>query len=315
MKCGRRAPPTSCASPSAARAPRSCNTSPSAKARSSTRCSQGKTGSGKSTLLHIIITNLALTCSPDEVEFYLIDFKKGVEFKCYADAKLPHAKVVAIESDREFALSVLQRIDEELKRRGEMYRKIGAQDLAGYKRAGGTEPMPRAMLIIDEFQEFFVEDDSVAQGAALLLDRIVRQGRAFGIHVFLGSQTLGGAYTLARTTLGQMVIRIALQCNEADAALIMDDTNTAPRLLSRPGEGIYNDAAGAVEGNSPFQVVWLTDEERDAEPPQSFPATRAAARLRHETSRSSLKATCPPMCVTMRCSPIRARHSAAQSTR
>lgn len=223
----------------------------------------GKTGSGKSTLLHIIITNLALTCSPDEIEFYLIDFKKGVEFKCYADAKLPHAKVIAIESDREFALSVLQRIDEELKRRGELYRKLGAQDLAGYKRAGGTEPMPRAMLIIDEFQEFFVEDDSVAQGAALLLDRIVRQGRAFGIHVFLGSQTLGGAYTLARTTLGQMVIRIALQCNEADAALIMDEGNVAARLLSRPGEGIYNDAAGALEGNSPFQVVWLTDEERD----------------------------------------------------
>lgn len=224
----------------------------------------GKTGSGKSTLLHIIITNLALTCSPDEIEFYLIDFKKGVEFKCYADAKLPHAKVIAIESDREFALSVLQRIDEELKRRGELYRKLGAQDLAGYKKAGGTEPMPRAMLIIDEFQEFFVEDDSVAQGAALLLDRIVRQGRAFGIHVFLGSQTLGGAYTLARTTLGQMVIRIALQCNEADAALIMDEGNVAARLLSRPGEGIYNDAAGALEGNSPFQVVWLTDEERDA---------------------------------------------------
>jgi hypothetical protein len=223
----------------------------------------GKTGSGKSTLLHIIITNLALTCSPDEIEFYLIDFKKGVEFKCYADAKLPHAKVIAIESDREFALSVLQRIDEELKRRGELYRKLGAQDLAGYKKAGGTEPMPRSMLIIDEFQEFFVEDDSVAQGAALLLDRIVRQGRAFGIHVFLGSQTLGGAYTLARTTLGQMVIRIALQCNEADAALIMDEGNVAARMLSRPGEGIYNDAAGALEGNSPFQVVWLTDEERD----------------------------------------------------
>jgi hypothetical protein len=44
----------------------------------------------------------------------------------------------------------------------------------------------------------------------------------------------------------------------------MDDNNSAPRLLSRPGEGIYNDAAGAVEGNSPFQVVWLSDHERDA---------------------------------------------------
>jgi DNA segregation ATPase FtsK/SpoIIIE-like protein len=117
--------------------------------------------------------------------------------------------------------------------------------------------------MVDEFQEFFVEDDKVAQTASLLLDRIVRQGRAFGIHVLLGSQTLGGAYTVARTTLGQMVIRIALQCNEADAYLIMDDSNPAPRLLSRPGEGIYNDTAGTVEGNSPFQAVWLPDQVRD----------------------------------------------------
>jgi len=60
-----------------------------------------------------------------------------------------------------------------------------------------------------------------------------------------------------------MVIRIALQCNEADAYLIMDQDNPAPRLLSRPGEGIYNDAAGAIEGNSPFQAVWLSEEVRD----------------------------------------------------
>jgi DNA segregation ATPase FtsK/SpoIIIE-like protein len=122
--------------------------------------------------------------------------------------------------------------------------------------------LPRTLLIIDEFQEFFSEDDKLAQDAGLLLDRLVRQGRAFGIHVLLGSQTLGGAYTLARATIGQMVIRIALQCNEADAYLIMDESNAAPRLLSRPGEGIYNDAAGALEGNSPFQTVWLPDDVR-----------------------------------------------------
>src|SRR6185503_17768146 len=126
-------------------------------------------------------------------EFYLIDFKKGVEFKCYAVKQLPHARVVAIESDREFALSVLQRVDEELKRRGDLFRQLGVQDLAGYKKAGGTEAMPRSLLLIDEFQEFFVEDDAIAQTASLLFDRIVRQGRAFGIHVLLGSQSLGGA--------------------------------------------------------------------------------------------------------------------------
>ena len=225
----------------------------------------GKTGSGKSTLFHVMITNLALWCSPEQVEFYLVDFKKGVEFKAYANARLPHARVVAIESDREFGLSVLQRVDEELKRRGDLFRKLSVQDIPGYKRNGGTEPMPRSLLMIDEFQEIFVEDDRISQAAAVLLDRIVRQGRAFGIHVILGSQTLGGAYTLARTTIGQMVIRIALQCNEADAYLIMDENNAAPRLLSRPGEGIYNDSAGASEGNSPFQAVWIGDDERDEE--------------------------------------------------
>ena len=222
----------------------------------------GKTGSGKSTLFHVMITNLALHCSPDEVEFYLVDFKKGVEFKCYGTKRLPHARVVAIESDREFGLSVLHRVDDELRRRGELFRKAGAQDVAGYRKATG-QPLPRTLLMIDEFQEIFTEDDAVAQSASLLLDRIVRQGRAFGIHVILGSQTLGGAYTLARATIGQMVVRIALQCNEADAYLIMDDDNPAPRLLTRPGEGIYNDNAGVLAANSPFQTVWLSEDERN----------------------------------------------------
>jgi DNA segregation ATPase FtsK/SpoIIIE-like protein len=223
----------------------------------------GKTGSGKSTLLHAMVTNLAMWYSPDEVEFYLIDFKKGVEFKTYADYQLPHARAIAVESDREFGLSVLQRIDAELTRRGELFRKAGTQDLAAYRATANAQVMPRVMLIIDEFQEFFTEDDRLAQDAQLLLDRLVRQGRAFGIHVFLGSQTIGGSGSLARSTISQMGIRIALQCSEADSQLILGDNNSAARLLSRPGEAIYNDAGGAVENNSPFQVAWLPDPKRE----------------------------------------------------
>ena len=250
----------------------------------------GKTGSGKSTLLHVLITNLALRYSPDEVEFYLVDFKKGVEFKAYARAELPHARVVAIESEREFGLSVLQRLDAELRTRGDLFRKRGVQDLKGYRAAEPDARLPRILLIIDEFQELFVEDDRIAQEAALLLDRLVRQGRAFGIHVLLGSQTLGGAYTLARSTIGQMAVRIALQCSEADAHLILSEDNTAARLLTRPGEAIYNDANGLYEGNHPFQVVWLPDDERDdylragppSSPQQRHCARAAADRLRRQ---------------------------------
>jgi hypothetical protein len=223
----------------------------------------GKTGSGKSTLLHALVTNMALLYSPDEVELYLIDFKKGVEFKTYATHRLPHARVVAIESEREFGLSVLQRLDAELRRRGDLFRAAGVQDLASYRQSNGSTMLARILLVIDEFHELFVEDDKIAQDAALLLDRLVRQGRAFGIHVLLGSQTLGGAYSLARSTIGQMGVRIALQCSEADAHLILSEENTAARLLSRPGEAIYNDAGGLIEGNHPFQVVWLSDERRE----------------------------------------------------
>ncbi len=223
----------------------------------------GRTGSGKSTLMHALITNLALCYSPDEIDLYLIDFKKGVEFKVYATFALPHASVVAIESEREFGISVLQRLDQEMRLRADRFRDAGVQDLAGYRNAPGTPPLPRILLLVDEFQEFFVEEDKLAQEAALLLDRLVRQGRAFGVHVHLGSQSLGGAFTLARSTLGQMAVRIALQCSEVDSLLILAENNLAAKWLSRPGEAIYNDANGAPEGNHFFQVVWLSDERRE----------------------------------------------------
>ncbi len=222
----------------------------------------GKTGSGKSTLLHVIISNLALWYSPEELHLHLIDFKRGVEFKTYVKNKLPHARTVAIESDREFGLSILQKLDAEMARRGQLFRQAHAQDIASYRQVTG-EKLPRSLLIVDEFQVFFGEDDRIAQEAAVLLEQLVRQGRAFGVHVILGSQTLAGASGLARSTMGQMAVRIALQCSEADSQIILDDNNLAARLLSRPGEAIYNDAGGMIAGNSPFQTAWLSDEIRD----------------------------------------------------
>lgn len=223
----------------------------------------GRTGSGKSTLMHAMIINLALIYGPDDVELYLVDFKKGVEFKVYAAQRLPHAAVVAIESEREFGVSVLQRLDAELKIRADRFRDAGVQDLQGFRNVPNAPPLPRVLLIVDEFQEFFAEEDQVSQEAAALLDRLVRQGRAFGVHVILGSQSLAGAFTLARSTLGQMAVRVALQCGEADSHLILAENNTAAKLLSRPGEAIYNDANGATEGNHNFQVVWLSEEDRE----------------------------------------------------
>jgi hypothetical protein len=223
----------------------------------------GMPGSGKTNLMHIIITTMGLVYSPKEMELYLVDFKQGVGFKRYAETRFPHAKVIAIDSEREFGLSVLQKLDRELNDRGERFRAADVDSISDYRQKVPDAHCPRILLIVDEFQEFFSHDDNIATQAGLLLDRLVRQGRYAGIHVMLGSQSLANRSSLPTSTLGQIGIRIALKCGESDARLIMGDGNLQARLLSRPGEAIYNSANGLLEGNSFFQVALFSEEDRN----------------------------------------------------
>lgn len=221
----------------------------------------GKTGSGKSNLLHVLIMSMAEIYSPKELTVMLVDFKKGVEFKDYATYKLPHAAVVAIESEKEFGLSVLKGMDAELTRRGELFRKVGVQDLAAFRKTT-KQALPRILLIVDEFHELFVDDGASSREAIGIVERIVRQGRSFGMHLILASQSIAGIQ-MPRSILEQIGVRIAMQCSEADSRLVLADDNTAARLLGRSGEAIYNDKNGLVEGNNIFQTALLSPEDRN----------------------------------------------------
>ncbi|MDZ4851800.1 MAG: FtsK/SpoIIIE domain-containing protein [Pirellulaceae bacterium] len=234
----------------------------------------GKTGSGKSSLLHTLITSAALKYAPDQLRMVLLDFKKGVEFQIYAQKKLPHAEIIGIESRREFGLSSLEYLDRVMQRRGELFRQAGVQDIPSWHRVRPEQKMPRLLVVIDEFQEMFVEDDKLAQQSAMLLDRVVRQGRSFGIHMVLASQTLGGSYSLPRTTLAQMAVRIALQCDGADAMMILGEDNLAATRLRHSGQAIYNDAGGRIESNQPFQVAYLTSSSHSAQLSRISPSDR-----------------------------------------
>jgi hypothetical protein len=223
----------------------------------------GRPGAGKSILIHALIASLTTRYAPDELELYLVDFKEGVEFKSYAAGGLPHARVVAIESEREFGLSVLESLDEEITRRGGAFRDGAGEEvnLGAYRRRTGR-PLPRIVLVVDEFHVLFERDDKLATAAGGLLDRIVRQGRAFGVHAVLASQTLAGTAGLGRHTLNLLPIRIALQCSDADSRLLLADDNADARLLTRPGEGILNVSEGLREANVRFQAAYSAPEER-----------------------------------------------------
>jgi S-DNA-T family DNA segregation ATPase FtsK/SpoIIIE len=220
----------------------------------------GKPGSGKSNLLHVIIANSIWKYSPDQLEIYLIDFKGGVEFTVYADKKIPHIRTIAIESEREFGLSVLDRVERELLSREMEFSKTGVQNIEQYHDKFPNERMPRVMLIVDEFQEFYAEDDNIKQAVDDKFDRIVRKGRAFGINTLFSSQTLSGN-SIKKSTRELIDIRLALMCSDTDANQILDDRNPAARDLTRPGEGIYNSENGKVEGNKRFQALFIDKDD------------------------------------------------------
>lgn len=222
----------------------------------------GRTGSGKSSLLHSVILDLAMHYSPSEIELYLIDLKEGVEFKEYADRQLPHARVIAIESHREFALAVLRELDGEIARRGQLFRQSGSGivNLQAY-RATSDRPLPRVLVVIDEFHKLLTIDDSVGREALRLLERIIKEGRAFGVHAILGSQSIANVPGAFRAVANQIFYRLVLASSEEDSRVLLGEGNPDAAQLSEAGEGILNARAGQREANRRFQATfWEVDQ-------------------------------------------------------
>ena len=218
----------------------------------------GGTGSGKTVLLHNIICNTAWNYSPDEVQFILLDYKEGTEFKVYEN--LPHAKVLSIHSEREYGISVLEYINAEIEERGKKFKEVNAQNIAKYRENTGKK-MPRLLVIIDEFQKLLDGDMRTTSFVSAALDDIGRRGRSFGVNLILSSQSLLGVDI--NQALSHLGLRICLKLNaERDCDYFLGHGNHAPfKSLQKVGEAIYNARSGLTEGNVRFQVAYLSDKE------------------------------------------------------
>jgi len=222
----------------------------------------GQTGSGKSSLLHTIIMSSLLRYSADQLNIFLVDFKRGVEFKIYANHELEAFRAVAIESEREFGSSVLEFLDREQSRRADKFKRVDVDNVHDYRQKTG-EVLPRIMLIIDEFHVLFSKDnDNMSKNAAAHLEQIIRQGRAFGLHVILASQTMTNVGGIHHGVWGQVGIRIALRCPKADARFILGADNDAVDLLSPtdPGQAVYNSDCGNVVANTIFRISYIEQD-------------------------------------------------------
>ncbi|PEZ03301.1 hypothetical protein CN326_18400 [Bacillus sp. AFS018417] len=226
----------------------------------------GKTGSGKTTLLHTLITSACINYSPDELQFYLLDFKEGVEFMEYANYKIPHMKLLALESEQEFGESILIELQTELSRRGTIFKEHGVQNIKDYRNKTGGK-MPRILLIIDEFQVLFDShlNSKIARNCGALIDDLVRRGRSFGIHIILASQSISSTAnsTFEPTTRSQMAVRIGLKADEKDARILLgEDNNGIESLGQEMGVAIYNSDAGNAQ-NVKFKIAYLDKSSQE----------------------------------------------------
>ncbi len=198
----------------------------------------GATGSGKSTLLHTLIMSAMLHYTPDQLNLYLMDFKSGTEFKIYESVRLPHIKLLALDAMQEFGESILENLVSEMERRGKLFKEVEQTSLKGYKQVTGKE-LPRILVIMDEFQILFNDSSNrkVAMNCAELAKRIVTEGRAFGIHLLMATQSTKviSDLTLSRGTIEQMRIRIGLKCGEDDARYMFSDENDSKALALMKG--------------------------------------------------------------------------------
>lgn len=216
----------------------------------------GAVGQGKSNLLMVMVHSWAVRYPPSELEMYLLDFKDGVTlFPLSAEADreswLPHVKALGLESDRAYGSAVLEHLVAEFERRASVMRPFG-DNVLRFRQACPDVPMPRVVVVIDEFQVLFEEDDDLTRASLLNLERLAKKGRAYGIHLVLASQTLSGITALLSKQDGifaQFPIRLALKNSAAESRAVLDQHNDEAARLRYRGEVIVNNDFGAVDGN------------------------------------------------------------------
>ena len=199
----------------------------------------GTTGAGKSELLRSLVASLAASVDPDHVTFVLIDFKGGSAFdQC---ALLPHTVGMVTDLDEHLAERALRCLEAELKRRERTLRGVGATDLPDYVRKGPPEPMPRLLVIIDEFATLKAELPQFVDA----LVGVAQRGRSLGVHLLLATQRPQGA--ISDNIRANTNMRIALRMQDAsDSNDVIDVADAAAIPRTAPGRAYVRLGPGEV---------------------------------------------------------------------
>lgn len=182
----------------------------------------GATGTGKSTFLHAMITSILATKTPDEVSFMFIDPKR-VELAQYDG--IPHlAEKTAFDmwNAADMVRTIVRMMDERFRR----IRNAGVRDIENYNALCPDSPMPRIVLLIEEFASLITQLPNIDTTIA----RIAAEGRAAGIHAVLATQNPIVKYVTS-SIKANFTTRICFKVPTGVNSRVVLDQNGAEDLL------------------------------------------------------------------------------------
>ncbi len=182
----------------------------------------GTTGSGKSELLRSMVASMAASADAEHLAFVLIDYKGGSAFDRCAD--LPHTVGVVTDLDPQLSERALRCLNAELEYRERLLREFGADSIEAYRRSSAVEPLPRLVVVIDEFATMVNELPDFVDA----LVGIAQRGRSLGVHLVLATQRPSGAINdNIRTNTN---LRIALRMLDAVDSIDVVGTDAAASI-------------------------------------------------------------------------------------
>ena len=150
----------------------------------------GTTGSGKSELLQTYMLSMAINFSPDDIGFFVIDYKGGGMANLLSG--LPHMIGQISNLSGSQVHRAMVSIKSENRRRQRIFNEYGVNNInlytKLYKNNEAEIPLPHIFIIIDEFAQLKREEPEFMGE----LISVAQVGRSLGIHLILATQKPGG---------------------------------------------------------------------------------------------------------------------------
>jgi len=231
----------------------------------------GANRAGKTEFLKSFLTALAVNNHPDDLSIVIVDFNGGVDYRLLG--RLPHVIELLADHDVDSFVRTVSLLEAELRRRQKLMDTVGdggVPNFEAYQAARrsypGLTPLPRLVVVVDEFSELLSSE--IGKELLAALEGLTRVGGGLGVHLLLATQNLESQ--LPSTIAANVGMRICFR--------VQDLTHSKAVLSSGEAASIPKEQIGRAflrshgERAVEFQAAWVAGPRAGQE--AETPATR-----------------------------------------